>query len=255
MACYRMTLAYDGTAYAGWQVQSDAPTIQGTLERALARIVGADVRVTGSGRTDAGVHALGQVVSFECVTRLSPADLQRALNACTPPDLCITSLQPVPAGFHALREAVAKRYRYVLQTGPRRDVFCHRLVWHLPRPLDVERMRGAAACLVGRHDFRSFEAAGAPRKTSVRTVHALTLQPFLCHEVPSVAVEVEADGFLYNMVRNIVGSLVRVGQGAQSPEWLREVLAARDRRRAGPTAPAQGLMLLHVTYAERSPRD
>jgi tRNA pseudouridine38-40 synthase len=113
----------------------------------------------------------------------------------------------------------------------------------------MERMRTAAACLVGCHDFRSFEAAGAPRKTSVRTIHELTLQPFVCHEVPSVALEVEADGFLYNMVRNIVGSLVLVGRGEQPPAWLRDVLAAGDRTRAGPTAPAQGLMLLRVVYA------
>ncbi|MCU0959612.1 MAG: tRNA pseudouridine(38-40) synthase TruA [Pirellulaceae bacterium] len=249
MACYRLTLAYDGTAYAGWQVQPGARTIQGTLEQALARIVGAAVRVTGSGRTDAGVHALGQVASFNCDTHLSPDDLCRALNACTPPDVWIRSLHVAPAGFHARRDAVAKRYRYVLQTGPQRDVFCRHLVWHLPRALDVARMRTAAADLVGCHDFRSFEAAGAPRQTSVRTIHALTLEPYRCHEIPSLAVEVEADGFLYNMVRNIVGSLVLVGRGEQPPEWLRDVLAARDRKLAGPTAPAQGLLLLHVSYA------
>lgn len=248
MACYRLTLAYDGTAYAGWQVQPRARTIQGTLEEALARIVGASVRVTGSGRTDAGVHALGQVASFECDTRLSPQDLCRALNACTPADVCIRSLELVPPGFHALRDAVAKRYRYVLQTGPQRDVFCRHLVWHLPGDLEVEGMRAAARWLVGCHDFRSFEASGAPRRTSVRTVHRLTLERYRCHGVASLAIEVEADGFLYNMVRNIVGSLVLVGQGVRPPAWLRDVLAGRDRRLAGPTAPAQGLMLLHVAY-------
>lgn len=248
MACYRLTLAYDGTAYAGWQVQAGAPTVQGTLEAALARIVGAPVRVTGSGRTDAGVHALGQVASFACDTRLSPSELRRALDACTPADICIHAIEPAPDGFHALRDAVAKRYRYALQTGPQRDVFCRHLVWHLREDLDLEGMQSAARCLVGRHDFRSFEAAGAPRRTSVRTIHQLTFEPYSCHGVPSLAIEVEADGFLYNMVRNIVGSLVLVGQGRREPAWLREVRDARDRARAGPTAPPQGLMLVRVTY-------
>jgi tRNA pseudouridine38-40 synthase len=249
MPCYRMILAYDGTAYAGWQFQPGLPTIQGTLEEALQRIVGTRVRVVGSGRTDAGVHALAQVASFRCDTRLSVDVLRRAINANTPEDIHVSDVCVAPDAFHAIRDAVVKRYRYVIQDGPHRDVFSRSTAWHVTYVLDVPRMQAGARHLVGRHDFRSFETAGAPRRTSIRTIHEIRLERFARHALQPLAIEVEADGFLYNMVRNIVGSLVVVGRGDQSPDWISQVLAAQDRGQAGSTAPARGLMLLNVRYA------
>ncbi len=246
--CYRMTLAYDGTAYCGWQTQPVGATIQGTVEAALQRIVGQPVRVVASGRTDAGVHARRQVASFRCLTRLAPRDLLRALNAHLPDDICVLDLEQAANDFHAIRCAVSKRYRYLIQDGPQRDLFLRSYCWYIPQPLDLDAMQQAAACLVGRHDFRSFEAAGAPRKTSIRTVSQLAVMRQVVEGWPRIVTDIQADGFLYNMVRNIVGSLVLVGRGKQEVSWLRAVLAAQDRAQAGPTAPACGLTLWDVHY-------
>ena len=254
MRSYRMTLAYDGTAYRGWQVQPGEVTVQGTVESALQRIVGQRVRVVASGRTDSGVHAQGQVVSFRCNTRLEPATLCRALDANTPMDICVKQVLAAPTGFHAIRDAVSKRYRYVIQDGPNRDLFVRDYCWYIPQSLDLPTMRQAAACLVGRHDFTSFEAAGAPRRTSVRTVSALRVERTSLEATHGIIIEIEADGFLYNMVRNIVGSLVLVGRGRQSVEWMAAILAATDRTRAGPTAPARGLTLIDVRYPSEGVR-
>ena len=244
-----MTVSYDGTAYAGWQVQPAIATVQGTLEAALERIAGSAVRMVASGRTDSGVHALGQVVSFRCTTRLPPDILRRAINANTPEDIYVSELREAPDGFHAIRDAVSKRYRYVIQDGPQTDLFFRAFCWHVVQELDVARMQASARCLVGRHDYRAFESAGAPRKTSVRTVNALTIERFPRHGGHPIAIEVEANGFLYNMVRNMVGSLVLVGRGERPVDWIAQVLAGLDRSLAGPTAPARGLMLMRVRYA------
>jgi tRNA pseudouridine38-40 synthase len=247
---FKLTLAYDGTEYAGWQVQPEQSTIQASLESALKRITGQDVRVTASGRTDAGVHALGQVASFHVATRLTTGVLQRALNANTPEDIHIWDVMEAPDGFHAIRDAVAKRYRYTMLDGPHPDIFARRYAWHVVPPLDVAGMNAAVQHLVGRHDFSSFEASGAPRKSSVRTVKEVWVRRFPGERVDRVILEIEADGFLYNMVRNIVGTAVLIGRGEQRPEWMLEILSARDRRRAGPTAPPHGLMLLRVEYRD-----
>ncbi len=271
MRTYRMTVAYDGTAYHGWQVQLGASTVQETLEAALQQIVGRPVRMTASGRTDTGVHARGQVVSFRCATRLEPNVLRSALNANTPDDIWIRQVLAAADDFHAIRDAVSKHYRYVIQDGPNRDLFTRAYSWYVPQTLDVDKMRQAAVCLIGRHDFSSFEAAGAPRKTSVRTVARLSVQrgsalapqqptpqqPTLPqtvvrkHELQSIVIDIEADGFLYNMVRNIVGSLVLVGKGRQEVDWMATVLQATDRQQAGPTAPALGLTLMEVRYESK----
>ncbi len=250
MSCYRMTLAYDGTAYAGWQVQPGLPTVQGALEAALQRIVGGPVRVVASGRTDAGVHALAQVAGFRCQTRLAPDTLRRAINANTPDDIYVSELCLVSGDFHAIRDAISKRYRYVIQDGPQRDVFARATAWQLAYVLDPPSMQAGARHLVGRHDFRSFETAGAPRRSTIRTVQEIAIGRLVHQHLQPLAIEIEADGFLYNMVRNIVGSLVLVGRGEQPPDWIARVLAARDRTQAGPTAPAAGLTLLHVRYAK-----
>lgn len=248
MRAYRMTLAYDGTAYYGWQVQPDKATVQAVVEAALRKITGQSVRTVASGRTDAGVHALGQVASFRCDTRLQPAILRRALDANTPEDIVVKRVEAASADFHAIRDAISKRYRYLIQEGPERDVFLRAYSWYIPQPLDAARMRLAATSLLGRHDFSSFQAAGSPRKTSVRTIHRLGIERQQRESAPSLAVDIAADGFLYNMARNIVGSLVLVGQGRRDPEWMARVLAATDRTKAGPTAPAHGLTLVEVHY-------
>lgn len=248
---YRATIAYDGSGYFGWQWQPDRPTIQGELERALRQICGDEIRVVASGRTDTGVHAVGQVVSFRARTRLSPATLRRAMNANLPPDICVREVLLAPEGFHAIRDARRKRYRYTIQDGPVRDVLRRRTVWWIPRRLDLLAMQEAAKTLVGEHDFAALETAGSERVSTVRTIYDLTVERVAGEVWDRVEIEVEANGFLYNMVRNIVGTLMYVGIGKYPPAWVAEVLASGDRRRAGPTAPPQGLCLLSVDYGER----
>jgi tRNA pseudouridine38-40 synthase len=248
MRFFRLTLAYDGTAYAGWQVQADARTIQAELESALNCVTGERIRAVASGRTDAGVHALGQVVSFSSETARSTDVLRKALDANLPRDIVVLRVEEAPQGFHAIRDALRKRYRYVIQDGPICDVFAQRYAWFVPQSLDVPAMREASHSLVGTHDFTSFEASGSPRATSVRTITDLTLARPSSDFLDRVVIEVEADGFLYNMVRNIIGSLVEVGRGKQTPVWIADVLQAKDRKIAGMTAPPQGLFLVNVEY-------
>ncbi|HIQ20061.1 MAG TPA: tRNA pseudouridine(38-40) synthase TruA [Planctomycetes bacterium] len=244
----KLTLAYDGTAYAGWQRQPGEPTVQEVLEEALERVTGQPVRTLASGRTDAGVHAWGQVVGVTTATSLAADTLQRALNAQLPKDVVVREVSEVGVDFHPIRDVVKKHYRYVIHDGPVRDVFAWRYSWHYPRRLDEEAMDQAAQPLVGRHDFASFQSAGAPRSSTVRTVYHLQVKRATREWHDPVLIEIAADGFLYNMVRAIVGSLVEVGRGARPPEWITEVLAGRDRGRAGPTAPPQGLFLVEVSY-------
>jgi len=259
MRWLKLTLAYDGTAYAGWQLQPDKPTVQSALERTLQKITGETIRVAGSSRTDSGVHALGQVVSFQTESQLSPEILQKALNAELPEDLFVVALAEAPAGFHAIRDAFRKRYRYQLYDGRARDVFRRRYHWHVYRDLDAPAMHRAAQALVGTHDFRSFQTTSDPQPlTSIRTIFELFVRrggagDDASKEDPNkerlITLEVEANGFLYNMVRTIVGTLVKVGRGEEPESWPAEVLAALDRRRAGPTAPSHGLFLLKVDCA------
>lgn len=246
MRYFKLTLSYDGTEYAGFQWQENARTIQAELEQALETIVGQPVRVRASGRTDAGVHALGQVVGFGGPTQLPPETLVRALNANLPRDIIVLAVAEVPADFHAIRAARRKRYRYVIQDGRLPDVFCRRFAWQIPRNLDLAAMQQAAAVLVGRHDFSSFESSGSPRVSSIRTIYELLVERRPGDHLDRIFIEIEADGFLYNMVRNIVGTLVEIGLGRTLPTAMAEILAAKDRTAAGQTAPAHGLFLLWV---------
>ncbi|MGQ9503780.1 MAG: tRNA pseudouridine(38-40) synthase TruA [Thermogutta sp.] len=248
MRCIRLTLAYDGTNYLGWQRQANGRTVQGGIEDAIERITGTRSRVVASGRTDAGVHALGQVAAFRTESALSADAMLKALNAVLPRDIAVLAADDVPLTFHPIRDARSKRYRYLIDDGAVRPVLWRHFVWHYPRRLDVKQMQQAAKKLIGKHDFAAFETSGARRKTTVRSIYKLTVQR-MGHSLPSLIVlDIEADGFLYNMVRNIVGSLVEIGRGARPPEWIEEVLLSRDRRRAGPTAPPQGLFLVSVSY-------
>jgi len=244
----KLTIAYDGGAYAGWQFQPDKPTVQGTVEAAWRQITQETLRVTAAGRTDAGVHALGQMVGLATETRLSNADLHRALNAVLPDNVAVRSVENARDGFHATHEAVAKRYRYQIHNGRTRSVFERHFAWHYPQPLDATAMHAAGQALVGRHDFSSFETAGSERADSVRTIHEAMVARGADELADRVTVEVAGDGFLYNMVRTIVGTLVAVGDGSRPLEWPAAVLAARDRRQAGQTAPPHGLYLVSVMY-------
>lgn len=251
MRSIALTIAYEGGAYAGWQVQPGQRTVQAELEQALLKITGETIRVVGSGRTDAGVHALGQVAGFRTSGAMTADVFQRALNAELPEDIAILSAAEAVPEFHPIRDSVSKRYRYLIDDSPVRDVFARRFVWHYRRPLDETAMAAGAAHLLGRHDFSSFETTGAPRPDSIRTVSHLSVVRGRDEQQNRITIEVEADGFLYNMVRAIVGTLVEVGRGAQPAEWIREVLESTDRSEAGPTAPPQGLFLLWVKYPDR----
>jgi tRNA pseudouridine38-40 synthase len=242
---FALVLAYDGTDFHGWQVQPDAPTIQGALLEAARRFLGDDARIVGASRTDAGVHALGQVASLSLARReLDAAAVQGALNAALPAAIRVRHVAEAPAGFDARRSAAGKRYAYVIDNARVAMPLWRRVAWHVAAPLDVPAMRAAAAVLCGAHDFSAFCAAPGREATPVCRVRGLHVM----RRRTRVAVLISADRFLHHMVRNIVGSLVEVGRGARSPAWLADVLQARDRTQAGPTAPAQGLVLVRVRY-------
>jgi tRNA pseudouridine38-40 synthase len=248
---FKLTIAYDGTDYAGWQIQPGQATIQGKLQRALHRITGQQIHVVGSGRTDSGVHAIAQVASLTIPDWRHEADsLARALNRDLPDTIVVTDSVEVPERFHAIRDAKRKRYRYQLQLGGLRNAFDYRYHWRLKRPVDIDAMSAAAAHFVGRRDFASFQGAGSQRLTTVREVRACELirQPESSPQADRIAIEVEADGFLYNMVRCIVGTIVEVGWGNRSPESIDQIFKATDRDVAGQTAPAHALFLLRVDY-------
>jgi tRNA pseudouridine38-40 synthase len=248
----RLRLEYEGTAYVGWQRQASGPSIQAALEEALRRLTGEDRRVRGAGRTDAGVHALGQVVTVQLESRLPVRTILRGLNAHLPPDISVLEAEEAPEGFDARHSASGKMYRYQIWNGTARAPLRARTHWYVRQRLDLEAMAAAAALLVGRHDFRAFRAADCERKTTVRLVRRLAVtapDP----EVPeALRVEIEATAFLKNMVRIIVGTLVDVGRGRRAPESMAELLQGGDRTRAGPTAPAHGLLLCRVDYEERT---
>lgn len=244
-------LSYDGTDYHGWQVQAGARTVQGTLVEMARRRFGADTRVTGASRTDAGVHALGQVVSLTTTARIAAAGLRGALNADLPRDIRVLDAREAPAGFDARRAAFGKRYAFLIDNAAIARPLLARYAWHIPQALDVAAMRRALAALRGRHDFGAFCAAPGREKDPVCVVRAL----HVVRRKERIAVLLSADRYLHHMARNIVGSAVEIGRGARTPDWLAAVLASRDRRQAGPTAPAQGLVLVRVLYAPREDSD
>jgi len=248
MRFFKLLLAYDGTNFTGWQRQPKRRTVQGVLEKVLGEILEEKVLCKSSGRTDSGVHALAQVVAFESATRHSPEAITKALNAELPEDLFVFEVSEVTAEFHPIRDALRKRYRYVIQDGRVRDIFDRQYVWQVFRRLDVEAMQQAAKHLVGTHDFQSFESHGSSRLTTVRTIYDLLVERREGERTDRIYIEVEADGFLYNMVRNIAGTLMLIGKGKHPPDWPLEILAAKDRRVCGMTAPPQGLFLMWVEY-------
>ena len=281
MRRFKLEICYRGTAYSGWQIQAGqvgVRTVQEELELALEQITGTRSHVSGSGRTDAGVHALYQVAAFSSETQLSPDVLTRALNATLPLDIRVWRTSVVADSFHPLRGVELKRYRYLMSDSRPAFPFFRELVWISNRPLDLERMKAAADFLVGEHDFKAFQTMGSPRLSTVRIVYDLAVKRLNMAEawlaprqlggehtrenippqetlpVPDlIAIEVEANGFLYNMVRAIAGTLYLFGQhhkGFENPDAMKKILESGDRALAGPTAPPQGLYMINVQYQE-----
>jgi tRNA pseudouridine38-40 synthase len=243
-----LVLEYDGTRYVGWQVQPNGPSVQAEVERALAELHKAPRRVTAAGRTDAGVHARGQVASFAEPAPLPLRAYVLGMNSLLPPDVAVRSARLEPDGFDARRSARGKRYRYLIENGPTRAPLSRLHAWqHFP-PLDVAAMREAARHLLGRHDFAAFQASDCACRHAVREVRRLEV---LGEAGGRIELVVEATAFVKHMVRNMVGTLVEVGLGKRTPASLPELLASRDRTRAGATAPPQGLYLEEVFYGPR----
>jgi tRNA pseudouridine38-40 synthase len=247
VSTFRLTLEYDGQGFEGWQVQAGGRrTVQGVLQAAVARVTGATVfRLTAAGRTDAGVHAVGQVAGLEVETAMTASRLVRALNGVLPADVAVRACEPSPQGFHARYDARGKHYRYAVWNGcarsPLRAARCH---W-IKSVLDVVAMQKGAAVLVGRHDFASFQAVGSDTVSSERRLTRLDVEGEPRGEI---RLEVEGEGFLRHMVRILAGTLVEVGLGRTEASDVAGILAARDRSKAGPTAPAHGLTLVRVDY-------
>ena len=240
----KLTIHYDGADYHGWARQPGMSTIQGTIETAFAKLTDQTVEVIGSSRTDAGVHALGQVshaVLTDCP--IPTENFKNALNNLLPDDIVIADLQEIPENFDAISDTVSKRYDYLINTNPIRPVLM-RNQWHRPGQLDVDRMASAGKLLEGKHDFKSFASAADQRESSVRTITQCSVE----QNADIIKISVAADGFLYNMVRNIVGTLVEIGRGRWQPEYIKKILDAKDRNTAGPIAPACGLCLMEILY-------
>lgn len=302
----RLKLAYDGTDYVGWQIQPNGPSVQAAVEQAIAQLTGQPANVMAAGRTDSGVHALGQVASFRTASRIPCVQFRRGLQNFLPEDILVREVDEVPADFHATHSALFKRYRYIIRNDRVRDPFLRRYVWQYHAPLDTDLMAAAAQQLVGTHDFRSFESHWPNKATSVRTVLEATItrqpgwhvwqtllpavssaetsaagaQPESCSPAdglaasgfslaeltrgaatgegeplpPFLCFDIVADGFLYNMVRAITGTLIKAGLGRWSPAEVRRVLENQSRDHAGETAPARGLYLVHVEYDTPHPQ-
>lgn len=240
----KLTIEYDGTNYCGWQVQPNGESIQAVLERAVSTFLGVSTRITGSGRTDAGVHALGQVANFSTDKEVTPHRLRRGLNALTPLDITIKEVEIVADSFDARRDARSRVYEYRILNRATPSPFHLNRAWHVHEPLTVTAMREAIPCLNGEHDFSSFRAAGCDAAHAVRKIYVNSLD----QRGDLLVYTIEATAFLRHMVRNIVGTLVEVGQGLRTPQSFKELLEARDRTKAGVTAPAHGLYLVEVKY-------
>ena len=239
----KTTIHYDGTNYHGWAGQPEMLTIQGTIEEAIEKLTGQTVKIYGSSRTDAGVHALGQVANFRIDCPIPTENFQNALNNLLPTDIAIADVQEMPDSFDAISDTIEKTYTYSICTDPIRPVLLPQC-WHRVGTLDLEKMQRAAERLIGKKDFKSFASAADQRLSTVRTITACNV-----NASPTwVYITVQSDGFLYNMVRNIVGTLVEVGRGRWEPEYIEEILAAKDRNAAGPIAPASGLCLMEIFY-------
>ncbi len=239
-----MVLAYEGTNYAGFQRQINGPTIQGILEDNLSQILNSKITTIGAGRTDAGVHALGQVVNFKTENQMPVAKIHKALNSLLPEDILIKSVNEMDLEFHARYSAKNKTYSYLIYNDQLRPLFERNFVYYYRRQLDLSKMKQAISLLIGEHDFKCFQAAGSTVLNTIRTIHFCRLE----RNGPLIKLTINADGFLYHMVRNIIGSLILVGNDKSSIGQFKTILEEQNRRIAGPTAPAKGLCLEEVFY-------
>ena len=240
----KLVVAYDGTNYRGWQIQNNGETIESMLNRAISSLTGEDIHVMGSSRTDSGVHAMGNVAVFDTEARMAADKFSYALNQRLPEDIRIQNSCEVPSDFHPRYQKTVKTYEYRI-LNREFPLPAYRLNTHFTyRPLDIARMQEAACYLEGEHDFQSFCAAGAQVKTTVRTIYELTVEK----EGDLIVIRITGNGFLYNMVRIIAGTLMKVGIGEWEPERMTEILEGRDRKLAGPTAPAKGLTLMEIHF-------
>ncbi len=241
----RLLIEYDGTNYQGWQVQPRGPSVQGMIEEKLARITGETIRLVGSGRTDSGVHAFGQVANFKTKSNLGVDSIQKALNSFLPQDIVIQRAEEVEEGFHARRDSKSKLYQYQILNRNFRSAFRHEYAWHISQKLDLGEMKKATQILIGEHDFSSFRSVGSPTRTAIRRVIRAEWKE---GREGLIRFEIEANGFLKQMVRALVGTLAEVGRGKIDSEEFQKILESKDRKVAGPTAPAHGLFLKEVKY-------
>ncbi|NQT32681.1 MAG: tRNA pseudouridine(38-40) synthase TruA [Candidatus Omnitrophica bacterium] len=244
MRTIKLTISYDGTNYRGWQLQKNGWTLQAEIEKAIKKVFKKHHRLYAAGRTDTGVHARGQVAHFKTAGTVPAGKIKTALNSFLPEDIAIIKSEEVPGDFHARFNAKKKHYRYYITTSRKRDPFGERYLWRIPYDLDVSLMRSEARKLLGTHDFRSFQASEKKERSSVRRITKIDIKK----NGSQISIDIEADGFLYNMVRNIVGTLVDIGRGYSPPGSMQKILKSKDRREAGPTAPAKGLFLAEVKY-------
>ena len=242
---FRLIIEYDGSAFHGWQRQKKDRTVQETIEKALTVMTREKVTVIGSGRTDAGVHALGQVASFRTRSRLDAAVFVNGLNSLLPGDVVVRACDPMPDSFHARFDVTSKQYRYHILNRFMAPAIGRQFVWHIRKPLDTAAMSQSARMLIGTHDFKAFEGTGSPRDHTVRTVTDSTVKA-ACGG--NLTYDIKANGFLRYMVRNIAGTLVEVGLGKRSVPDIQEILLSKDRSQAGATAPPHGLFLMDVAY-------
>ncbi len=240
----RLVIEYDGTNYAGWQIQKNAKSIQATLEAALKRILNEKAKLISCGRTDSGVHAKGHVANFKTNSKIPLVNIERGLNSVLPKDIVIKEAKEVPSDFNSRFDAKSKVYRYTILNRPHPAALCRYYFYHIPYKLNLKKMRREAKVLLGRHDFKSFQAADKKERSSVRTIKKLTVKK----KGDFIEIEMGADGFLYNMARNIVGTLIEIGRGRFKPGSMKKILKAKDRNLAGRTAPAKGLCLVEVKY-------
>jgi len=269
MRTIKLTIEYDGTNYCGWQIQPTGQSVQGVLCKAVRKMTGEENHVVGASRTDAGVHALGQVAHFRTSTMIPPVGFMRGINSAIDCDIAVTAAEEAPSDFHAQKDAVSKLYRYLILNGDAPSALLANRCWHVRDKLDIDAMKEAAECLAGKHDFKSFQAAGSSARDAVREIDRMGIRgiPPLCkgrlggvdlppltppykggEAYPLVSIDVEGSGFVYHMVRNIVGTLILIGKGKLQARDMEKILKAKERKKAGATAPAKGLYLISVDY-------
>jgi len=255
MKKFKLLLEYDGTAYQGWQVQENRLTIQGVIEDRIFKITGEQSRVIGASRTDAGVHALGQVAAFRTESRFDPETIKKALNALLPQDIRVLDASEVDDSFNPRDSAVKKSYFYIIANQRESSAFLYRYAWLVQQQLNLKSMVEAAQVLIGTHDFSSFKGTGSNIKNDIREIFSLNIKrfreiDFMTSSIKGefIKIRIEANGFLRHMVRNIVGTLVEIGRGRFTADRIKEILESRDRKLAGPTAPARGLSLERIVY-------